>query len=86
MTNAMPKRQEIDKKLTWDTSLIYKSPVEYRQALQDFKEMVSQFESHFKGKLTDSQTITSALKRFEECLIVSSRLKLNRNKHGNSGI
>ena len=74
MTNAMPKRQEIDKKLTWDTSLIYKSPVEYRQALQDFKEMVSQFESQFKGKLTDSQTITSALKRFEECLIVSSRL------------
>ena len=74
MTTAMPKRQEIDSQLTWDTSLIYQHPADYRQALEDYKEMVGQFEVDFKGQLTDSQTIASALKNYEQILIVNSRL------------
>lgn len=74
MTTAMPKRQEIDSQLTWDTSLIYQHPADYRQALEDYKEMIGQFESEFKGKLTDSQTIASALKDYEQILIINSRL------------
>ena len=74
MTTAMPKRQEIDSQLTWDTSLIYQNPADYRQALEDYKEMIGQFEVEFKGKLTDSQTIASALKGYEQILIVNSRL------------
>ena len=74
MTTAMPKRQEIDRQLTWDTSLIYQHPANYRQALDDYKEMIGQFEAEFKGKLTDSQTIASALKDYEQILIVNSRL------------
>lgn len=74
MTTAMPKRQEIDSQLTWDTSLIYQNPADYRQALEDYKEMIGQFESEFKGKLTDSQTIASALKDYEQILIINSRL------------
>ena len=74
MTTAMPKRQEIESQLTWDTSLIYQNPADYRQALEDYKEMIGQFESEFKGKLTDSQTIASALKDYEQILIINSRL------------
>ena len=74
MTTAMPKRQEIDSQLTWDTSLIYQNPADYRQALEDYKEMIGQFEVEFKGKLTDSQTIASALKDYEQILIINSRL------------
>ena len=74
MTTAMPKRQEIDNQLTWDTSLIFQHPADYRQALDDYKERIGQFEAEFKGKLTDSQTIASALKDYEQILIVNSRL------------
>lgn len=74
MTTAMPKRQEIESQLTWDTSLIYQNPADYRQALEDYKEMIGQFEAEFKGKLTDSQTIASALKDYEQILIINSRL------------
>ena len=74
MTTAMPKRQEIDIQLTWDTSLIYQHPADYRQALEDYKEMIGHFEADYKGKLTDSQTIALSLKDYEQILIVNSRL------------
>lgn len=74
MTNAMPKRQDVDVQETWDTSLIYKDPSEYRQALVFYKEQIQQFEAAFKGKLTDSSKITTALKAYEEILILVSRL------------
>ncbi|CQR26076.1 oligoendopeptidase F [Streptococcus varani] len=74
MTNAMPKRQDVDVQETWDTSLIYKDPSEYRQALVAYKEQILQFEAAFKGKLTDCSKITTALKAYEEILILVSRL------------
>lgn len=74
MTTAMPKRQDINPQLKWDTNLLYNSPAEYRKTLQEYKDMVAQFEEDFKGKLTDSPTITAALKRYEECLVIDSRL------------
>ncbi|MGZ7230846.1 oligoendopeptidase F, partial [Streptococcus pyogenes] len=74
MTNAMPKRQDVNVQETWDTSLIYKDPSEYRQALVAYKEKIQQFEAAFKGKLTDCSKITTALKAYEEILILVSRL------------
>lgn len=74
MTNAMPKRQEVDTQLTWDTSLIYPTAADYRQALKDYTEMVNQFEAKFKGTLSDSAAITAALVQFEELLRINSKL------------
>lgn len=74
MTNAMPKRQEVDVVETWDTSIIYESPSEYRQALADYKQMATDFEKNFKGKLSTIETITASLKALEQLKIIDSRL------------
>lgn len=68
MTQAMPKRQDIDIKLTWDTSLIYSSDEVFRSALTDYKSRIQAFELQYKGKLTEVATIITALKELEKML------------------
>ncbi|MGT2950214.1 oligoendopeptidase F [Streptococcus cuniculi] len=74
MTNAMPKRQEIDVQLTWDTSLIYPSHEAYQKGLADYKAQVEQFEKDYKDKLTSSEVIVRALKEYELIQTINSKL------------
>lgn len=74
MTNAMPKRQDIDASLTWDTSLIYPSHQAYQKALAAYKVQVEQFEHHYKDKLTSVEVVIEALKEYEAIRITDSKL------------
>ncbi|MGT2925624.1 oligoendopeptidase F [Streptococcus cuniculipharyngis] len=71
---AMPKRQDIDPQLTWDTSLIFKTVDDYKAALADYDQLVGKFEDSYKGKLTDAKTITAALSAYEELVILRDKL------------
>lgn len=74
MTQAMPKRQEIAEHLTWDTSLLYATVEDFRQDLANYKDQVARFEATYKGKLTDTATITAALTQYEGLLATGSNL------------
>ncbi|MBF0819635.1 oligoendopeptidase F [Streptococcus acidominimus] len=74
MTNAMPKRQEIDVELTWDTSLIYPSHQAYQESLAAYKVQVEEFEKNYKDKLTSAAVIVEALKEYEIIRTINSKL------------
>ncbi|MGT2716154.1 oligoendopeptidase F [Streptococcus respiraculi] len=74
MSHAMPKRQEIDVQLTWDTSLIYPSHQAYQEGLAAYKVQVEQFENDYKDKLTSLEVIIKALKEYEMIETINSKL------------
>lgn len=71
---AMPKRQEIDSSLTWDTSLIFKTVDDYKEALVTYEQEVADFESSYKGQLTAPDTIVAALTAYENLVILRDKL------------
>ena len=74
MSNAMPKRHEIDVQLTWNTNLIFPDNQAYKDALATYKKQVENFEASYKGKLTTLETIVAALKECEALAILESKL------------
>ncbi|MCP1639386.1 oligoendopeptidase F [Streptococcus gallinaceus] len=74
MTNAMLKRQEVDVKDTWDTSLIYENDQTFKTALTAFKETAKNFEKNYKNQLNTVETIVAALAEYETILTVQSKL------------
>ena len=74
MSNAMPKRHEIDVQLTWNTNLIFPDNQAYKDALATYKKQVENFEASYKGKLTTHETIVAALKEYEGLAILESKL------------
>ncbi|MBF0786407.1 MULTISPECIES: oligoendopeptidase F [unclassified Streptococcus] len=74
MTNTMPKRQEVDVHVTWDTSLIYPSHQAYQEGLAAYKLQVEQFENNYKDKLTSAEVIIEALKEYEVIRTINSKL------------
>ncbi|NQM14164.1 oligoendopeptidase F [Streptococcus suis] len=74
MSNAMPKRHEIDVQLTWNTNLIFPNNQAYKDALATYKKQVENFEASYKGKLTTLETIVAALKEYEGLAILESKL------------
>jgi len=74
MSNAMPKRHEIDVQLTWNTNLIFPDNQAYKDALATYKKQVENFEASYKGKLTTLETTVAALKEYEGLAILESKL------------
>ncbi|MGT2731972.1 oligoendopeptidase F [Streptococcus ruminantium] len=74
MSNAMPKRHEIDVQLTWDTHLIFPDNQAYKDALVSYKTQTEHFERTYKGNLTSLETIVAALKDYEGLSILVSKL------------
>ena len=74
MSQAMPKRHEIDVQLTWDTNLIFPDNQAYKDALASYKEQVEKFEKTYKGQLSEKASIVAALKEYEDLSILLSKL------------
>lgn len=74
MSQAMPKRHEIDVQLTWDTNLIFPDNQAYKDALASYKEQVEKFEKTYKGQLTEKASIVAALKEYEDLSILLGKL------------
>ena len=74
MSTAMPKRQDVDVQLTWNTNLLFEDSKAYKDALSNYKNRVETFEATYKGKLTSVETIVTALKEYEGLITLVSRL------------
>ena len=62
----LARRDEVPVELTWDLSLIYPTLEEWQADFDAVKKMADDIEAHFKGRLTDAQTIADCLAHMEE--------------------
>ena len=61
MANALLERKDVDEKLTWDLSAIYKTEEEFNQDVKEAQIIAEELEKEFKGKLNTSKAINSCL-------------------------
>jgi oligoendopeptidase F len=61
MANALLERKDVDEKLTWDLSAIYKTEDDFNQAVKEAQIIAEELEKEFKGKLNTSKAINSCL-------------------------
>ena len=59
-------RKDVDKKLTWDLSLIYPTEEKMQEDFNRTKEMVEAIEKKYKGKLADAGTIEDCLTEYRK--------------------
>ncbi|WP_243661771.1 oligoendopeptidase F [Miniphocaeibacter halophilus] len=61
-------REEVNKKYTWDLSLIYKNEAEYEKDIRALKELVEEFVKNYQGKLSSVEVIINSLKDYSVIL------------------
>ena len=62
------KRNEIDERLKWDTSLIYKSDEDYYSEVKESRELADKL-TEYKGKITENaDTLLAFLKDYEKLM------------------
>lgn len=59
-------RKDVDKKLTWDLSLIYPTEEKMQEDFNRTKEMVETIEKKYKGKLAEAGTIEDCLTEYRK--------------------
>lgn len=74
MTNALPKRQAVPVEETWDTSLIYATLEDYKEALANFDGATAAFEETYKDQLHRMDRVLDALPVYEALIRESSSL------------
>ena len=68
------KRSEVPVNLTWDLSLIYKTPEEAWAAADELTSLSDKIESEYKGKLKDAKSIVDCLHLCEKMDEISGRV------------
>ena len=58
-------RNEVDKKYTWDMTLLYKSDKEFINSLENIKKSILEFKNNYEGKLADLNILDKAVKEYE---------------------
>ncbi|AEE95941.1 oligoendopeptidase F [Mahella australiensis] len=71
--NALPKREEIDKKYKWHLEDIYSSDDEWERDFKRLKDMVPAMEK-YKGRLNSADSLYNALKLRDEISQLAERL------------
>lgn len=66
------KRSEVNIKETWDVSAIYATEDIYQSEIEKLKDLVSNFEEKYKGKLNDFEVLDSAMKDYIKIREISS--------------
>ena len=61
-------RNEVDKKYTWDMTLLYKSDKEFINSLEKIKKSILEFKNNYEGKLTDLNILDKAVKSTKLCM------------------
>ncbi|MET3557723.1 oligoendopeptidase F [Streptococcus rupicaprae] len=74
MTKALPKRQAVPVEETWDTSLIYATLEDYKEALANFDGATAAFEETYKDQLHRMDRVLDALPVYEALIRESSSL------------
>ncbi|KRM71954.1 oligoendopeptidase F [Lacticaseibacillus brantae] len=76
MTEALPRRKDVDPALTWDLSAIYPDQTAFEQDFKDVQALTNDFERMYTGQLNRASTIIDALGDYENILT-----KLDRISH-----
>ncbi|HHX66475.1 MAG TPA: oligoendopeptidase F [Gallicola sp.] len=58
------KREDVNKKYTWDLSLIYKNDDEYEKDIETLNILVEKFVKNYEGKITSVELIIDSLKDY----------------------
>ncbi|MDV7758485.1 oligoendopeptidase F [Liquorilactobacillus mali] len=58
---SLPKRNTVPVELTWDTSTLFKSEIEFNTHLTKLKQLADSFTLNFQGKLKNFETIKDSL-------------------------
>ena len=63
---AILERKDVDEKLTWDLTAIFKTEEEFENAVEKAKILAGEIESEFKGKLNNPKNINNCLDKLKE--------------------
>ena len=78
---AVIRREDVDKKLTWDLTDLFKTEEEYEKAVEDLVALSKELEEEFKGRLRNSKTINACLDKLrstqEKAVRVATFVNLN---------
>lgn len=61
MPKVLLERKDVDEKLTWDLSAIFKTEEEFEQAVREAQKLTEEIELKFKGKLNTAKEINNCL-------------------------
>lgn len=70
MAEELKSRGEVDVKLTWDLSLIYKTEEEMWKDLDELKKLSSEIKEKYKGNLNTVDNIIACLGEYEKVLVI----------------
>jgi len=65
MKKALKERKDVDQSLTWDLSAIFKTEEQYNAAVEEAKELVSDIEKAYRGKLNAADVINQCLDKLK---------------------
>ncbi|MDN6626128.1 MAG: oligoendopeptidase F, partial [Pisciglobus halotolerans] len=65
-------RAEVPVELTWDTAALYETREDFDKAVAELKSLTDKLAADYEGKLTDEQTITSALNDYGKISTLAS--------------
>lgn len=65
MAKVLLERKEVDEKLTWDLTSIYKTEEDFEQAVKKAEDLSIELEREYKGKLNNSNAVNSCLDKLK---------------------
>ncbi|EKQ24056.1 oligoendopeptidase F [Lacticaseibacillus paracasei] len=71
---ALPKRQEVDPKLTWDLTPIFADEFAYTEAIKQVRALTKDFVHLYQGKLTEPAIIVDALGDYGSIIELASKI------------
>lgn len=73
MVEILKERKDVDKALTWDLSLLYKSDEDYKKDVEKIKELSSKIEKEYKGILNTAENINLCLDELRKLYEIQHR-------------
>lgn len=72
MAKVLLERNQVDEKLTWDLSAIFKTEEEFENAVKEAEELTKELEESFKGKLNKADNINECLDKLKRLTELST--------------
>lgn len=74
MNKGLLARKDVDKRLTWDLSAMFKREEEFEERLKDLIQLSHEIKKEFKGKLNGAKEINACLDKLKDLLEISGLL------------
>src|SRR5690554_4975028 len=63
MAKELLERKDVDQRLTWDLTGIFKTEEEFEKAVKEAENLANEIEKEFKGKLNNPSIINTCLNK-----------------------